>query len=57
MPHMPTRPLLASTFFTSQSMVSVVSVLSSMSAAPFFGLWGRVSTKSPSLIQRPRTSW
>ena len=48
MPHMPTRPLLQGTFFTSQSMVSQVSVLSSVSFDAFFGLCGRTSAHSPS---------
>ncbi len=49
MPHMPTRPLLQGTCFTSQSTVSHVSVLSSVSVfADFAGLCDRTSTHSPS---------
>jgi len=36
MPYIPTRPLWFGTFFSSHSIVSYVSVLSSMSAGPDF---------------------
>ena len=46
---MPTRPLLPGMFLTSQSMVSQVSVLSSVSVFDFLsGLWGRTSIQVPS---------
>ncbi len=58
MPYCPTRPLLFGTCFTSQSIVSYVSVLSSMAVAPdFVARCGRMLTNSPSDIIRPRTSW
>lgn len=43
-------------FLSSQSMVSYVSLLSSMSLPFLAGLHGRMLTKVPSDIQRPRTS-
>jgi hypothetical protein len=49
MPNMPTRPLLFGMCFTSQSIVSQASLLSSMSFGPFFaGLKGRTCMKVPS---------
>ena len=58
MPHIPTRPLWLGTCLISQSIVSNVSVLSSMSLGLVFcGRCGRMLTNSPSDIQRPRTSW
>ena len=57
MPHTPTRPLLSGTFFTSQSIVSHASVDSSVSLGPLSGRYGRMSTNSPSDMNRPRTSW
>ena len=56
MPHWPALPLLGPAFRSSQSRVSLVSVLSS-TAAPLTLRWGRMFTKSPSDIIRPRTSW
>ena len=53
---MPTRPLLPGTFFTSQSIVSHASVLSSVSFVPLAGLNGRMCTNVPSEPYRPRTS-
>jgi hypothetical protein len=55
---MPTLPLWFDRCFSSQSMVSQASLLSSTSPGPFFaGMYGRASTNWPSDIQRPRTSW
>jgi hypothetical protein len=57
MPHCPARPLLFGTFFTSQSIVSYVSVLSSVSAGlRGAGAIGRMTTNSPSDRNFPRTS-
>ena len=54
---MPTLPLFRGTFFTSQSMVSHASVLSSVSFGPLPSMNGRTCWKVPSEAWRPRTSW
>jgi hypothetical protein len=55
MPHWPTRPLLFGTFFTSQSIVSQVSVASFGVVEPCtYGTW---CTNSPSDLNFPRASW
>ena len=55
MPHWPTRPLLFGTFFTSQSIVSQVSVLSFGFGDPLtIGTWWM---NSPSDLNFPRVSW
>src|SRR2546425_12318120 len=51
---MPTRPVLFGTFFTSQSIVSYVSLLSSVPAWPECG--GRFMSNVPPEPNRPRVS-
>ena len=54
---MPTLPLLSGVFFTSQSMVSQVSVAWSTWAGFRGPRRGRFITYSPSEPYLPRTSW
>ena len=57
MPSIPTRPLFTGTFFTSQSIVSQVSVPSSSAFVSPGARAGRCITKTPSEPNFPRMSW